>query len=98
MLLNTHTDANQGKIKRYLYLQDIIGFCESFIKVTEKLGFHIMFKTADSQDILYTSMADDINVTNINLNLIIPILIPFVETQLVFNEATQNIYEISYDQ
>ena len=28
MLINNHTDANQGKIKGYLYLEDIFGFCK----------------------------------------------------------------------
>ena len=57
-----------------------------------------MFKTADLQDIIYTSMADDINVTSNNLYLYISNLIPSVETQLMFNEATQNNYKISYDE
>ena len=26
MLINNHIDANRGKIKRYLYLEDIFGF------------------------------------------------------------------------
>ena len=34
-------------------------------------------------------MVDDINVTNNNLYLFIPNLIPSVETQLMFIEATQ---------
>ena len=41
-------------------------------------------------------MADDINVTNISLYLYIPNLVPSVETQLMFNEATQNNYKISF--
>ena len=56
-----------------------------------------MFKTADLQDVIYTSMADD-NIVIINkLYLFIPNLMPSVETQLMFNEATQNNYRISYD-
>ena len=42
-------------------------------------------------------MADDINVAINNLYLFIPNLIPPVESQLIFNEATQNNYKISYD-
>ena len=30
MLINNHTDANKGKIKGYLYLEDIFGFCKTF--------------------------------------------------------------------
>ena len=43
-------------------------------------------------------MTDDINVTNINLYLYVPNLIPSVETQVMFNEATQINYKISYDE
>ena len=57
-----------------------------------------MLKTNDSQDIIYTSMADDINVTNNSLYLYIPNLIPSVEIQVMFNEATQNNYKISFDE
>ena len=63
MLIDNHTDANKGKIKGYLYLEDIFGFCKTFKKVTKNLGFHLLFKTANLHDIIYTSMADDINVT-----------------------------------
>ena len=91
MLIDNHTDANKGKIKGYLYLEDIFGFYKTFNKVTKNLGFHLMFKTNDLQDNIYTSMADDIIVINISLFLYIPNLIRSVETQLRFNEATQNI-------
>ena len=57
-----------------------------------------MFITADLQDIIYTSMADDTNVTIKSLYLYIPNLIPSVETQLKFNEVTQNIYKVSFDE
>ena len=30
LLINNHTDANEGKIKGYLYLEDIFGFCKFF--------------------------------------------------------------------
>ena len=98
MLIDNHLDANKGKIKGYLYLEDIFGFCRTFKKVTKNLGFHLLFKTANLQDIIYTSMADDTNVTINSLYLYIPNLIPSVETQLMFNEATQSIYKISFDE
>ena len=98
MLINNHLDANKGKIKRYLFLEDIFGFCKFFKKVTKNLGFHPMLKTADSQYNIYKPMTDDdINVNNNSLYLFIPKLIPSVETQLLFNEATQNNYKKSYD-
>ena len=57
-----------------------------------------MFKRANLKDIIYTSMADDIDVTINSLYLYIPNLIPSVETQLMFNEATQNNYKTSFDE
>ena len=57
-----------------------------------------MLKTNDLQDIVYTSMSDDINVTFNNLYLFVPNLIPSVETQLMFEEATRKIYKISFDE
>ena len=96
-LINNHSDADKGKIKRYLYLEDFFGFCKTFKQVFKKLGFHLMFKTADLQDVIYTSSADDKNVSVKNLYLFILNLIPSDETQLKFNEATQNNYKTSYD-
>ena len=97
-LIKNHTDPNKGKKKGYIYLEDIFGFCKTFQSVTEILGFHFILKTADLQDIIYTSMADYINLTIEKLYLFIPNSNPSVETQLLFNEATQNNYEISYDE
>ena len=57
-----------------------------------------MLKTADLEDIIYTSMDDDINVTFNSLYLYIPHLKPSVETQLMFNEATQNRNRLSFDE
>ena len=95
MLINNHTDANKGKIKGYFYLGGTFGLCKTFKKVTKNLGFHLTFKTNDIKDIIYTSMTDDINVTNNTLYLCVPNLIPPVETQVMFNEATQNNNKIS---
>ena len=67
MLINNHTDANKGKIKGSLYLEEIFGFCKTFKKVTKNLRIHLTFKTNDLQKIIYSSMADDINVTITNL-------------------------------
>ena len=97
-LIDNYLDANKGKIKGYINLEDFFGFCKTFKMVTKSLGFHIMFKTANLQYIIYTSMADDINVTINSLYLHIPNLIPSVETQFMFNEATQNNYKISFDE
>ena len=98
MLIDNHIDANKGKIEGYFYLEDLFGFCKTFKKVTKNLGFHLMLKTNDLQDIIYTSVTDDINVTINNFYLFVPNLIPSAESQLMFNEATQNNYKISSDE
>ena len=98
MLNVTHTEAIKGKIRGYLYLEDIFGFCKTFKEVTKNLGFHITFKTNDLQNIIYSSRVDDIIVTINNLYLYVPNLIPSVETQVLFNEATQNTYKIIFDE
>ena len=47
MLNDNHTDPTKGKTKGYFYLEDFFGFCKTFEKVTENLGFHVAFKTND---------------------------------------------------
>ena len=98
VLIDNQIDANKGKIKGVLCLGDFFGFCKSFKRGTKNLGFHLMLKTNDLQDIIYTSMADDINVTINSLYLFIPNMKPSVETQVVFIEATQNNYKTCYDE
>ena len=97
MFIDDHNDPNKGKSKGYLFLEDIFGFCKTFKKVTKNLVFELMFKTANLQVITFTSMEDEINVIINSLYLYIPNLIPSVETQLMFNEATQSHYKISFD-
>ena len=70
--MDNHLDANKGKIRGYLNLEDIFGFCKTFKKITKKLGFIPMLKTDNLQDIIYTSMADDINMTINSFYLHIP--------------------------
>ena len=100
MLLNNHEAGNRGKIKGQLLLEHIFGFCKTFKKVTKKLGFGITFKTANLQDIIYTTLADatPINVTINSLYLFVPFIIPTTETQLMFNESIQNNYRIFFDE
>ena len=98
MLINNNTDANRVEINGFLYLEDIFGFCKAFEEVTKKLAFPLTLKTNGLQDIVYSSMEDDINVTTKNLLLFVPNLMPPLKTQLRFNEATQKNYKISFDE
>ena len=79
---NQETDANKGKIKAQLPLEHIIGFCELFKKITKNLAFHLSFKTANLQDIVYTTLANavQVNVTINSLYLNVPFLISNTET------------------
>ena len=101
MLITNHEEnSNRGKIKGQLPLEHMFGFCKTFKKVTKNLGFRITFKTANLQDIIYTTIAagTQINVTINSLYLYVPFLIPTTETQLMFNESIQNNYRIFFDE
>ena len=100
MLITNLEAANRGKIKRQLPLEHILGLCKTYKKVTKNLGFRITFKTANLQDIIYTTNADatQTNVTINSLYLFVPFLIPTTETQLMFIESFQNNYRIFFDE
>ena len=98
ILINNHTqEANKGKLKGHLALENIFGFCRTFKKITKNLGFHLKFKMNDLQDIIFTTIADDINVTINSLYLFVPKLIPSTSTQVMFKEAIMNNYTITFD-
>ena len=98
ILINNHTqEANKGKLKGHLALENIFGFCRTFKKITKNLGFHLKFKMNDLQDIIFTTIADDINVTINSLYLFVPKLIPSTNTQVMFNEAIMKNYSITFD-
>ena len=100
---NKHLDiiqtkaAIKGKIFNQLPLKHIFGFCEAFEKSTEGLGTHITVKTAEVQESVYTTLANDITVTINLLNLFVPILIPDAKTQVRFNDSIQNTFTSSFD-
>ena len=97
-LINNHVrEANKGKIKGQLALEFIFGFCKTFKKITKNLGFHLTFKVNDLQDIIFTTIAVDINVTINSLYLYVRQLIPESQTQLMFKEAIMNNYTITFD-
>ena len=100
LIANHENDPNRGKIKGQLSSEHMFGFCKTFKKVTKNPGFRITLKTANLQDIIYTTRADatQINVTINSLYLFIPFLIPTTETQPMFNESIQNNYRIFFDE
>ena len=98
ILINNHAvEANKGRIKGHLALEHIFGFCKTFEKITKNLGFHLTFKMNDLQDIVFTTIADDITVTINSLYLYVPNIVPSSETQLLFNESITNNYTITFD-
>ena len=96
-LINSHDEPIIGeKIRGQLPLEHIFGFCKTFKNITKKLGLHSTFRTADLQNIKFTSIANDINVTINSLYLYVPVLISNTDTQLMFNESIRNNYTITY--
>ena len=51
----------------------------------------------DLQDIIFTTIATDINVTINSIYLYVPILITKIQTQVMFNESIMNNYTITFD-
>ena len=98
ILINNHAvEVNKGRIKGHLALENIFGFCKTFKKITKNLGFHLRFKMNNLQDIVFTTLANDITVTINSLYLFVPSLIPNSETQFMFNEAIMNNCTITFD-
>ena len=98
MLINNHTEeGNRGKMKGLLLLEDMFGFCKTFKNITKNLGFHITLKTNDLQNIIFTTLGNDIHVTINSLYLFVPILTPNSETQVLFNESIKNNYTLTFD-
>ena len=95
--INNHTDANKGKIEGHLPLEHIFRFCRMFKKITKTLEFHLLYKMSDLQDIMFTTIGTDINITINSLHLYVPISIPDSQTQVLFNESVMNNYRITFD-
>ena len=63
LLINNHDlPLNKGKTRGQLPLEHTFGFCKTFEKITKQLGIHLTFKTTDLQDIIYTTLGDEIKV------------------------------------
>ena len=98
ILINNHAEeADKGKIKGHLHLEHIFGFCNTFKKLTKNLGYQLKLKMIDLQDIIFTTIANDINATINSLYLYVPILITNNQTQVMFKETTMNNYTITFD-
>ena len=91
---NHELAANKRKIKGYLPLEHIFRFCKTFKKITKQSGFHLTFKTADLQDIIYTTLGENIKVNFDKLFLFVPILLPDAQTQITFIDS---IKDLSFD-
>ena len=65
----------EEKQKVSFHLNIFFGFSKTFKKITKNLGFHPTFKTADLQDIIFTTLGDAIKTTVNNFYLYVPIFI-----------------------
>ena len=66
-------------------MEHILGFCNTFIKVTKNLGFHAALRTNDLQAFGYSALpqTEIINLTFLEiLHLFVPNFIPTPDTQL----------------
>ena len=76
-LINSHSVAvNRRKVKGQLPLEHIIGFCKTFKEITKNLGFQLTLETNDLQKLIFTSIANDIDVTNESSFSFVPSLFP----------------------
>ena len=67
MNINNPSEANRGRIIGQITLEHIFGYCKKFKKITKNLGFHLTFRTANLQDVIYTTLADAVRV-NVTIN------------------------------
>ena len=96
-MFDSHDElVNRGRIKGQLPLEHVVWICKTSKKITKKLGFHLIFKTRDLQDVISTTIGNDINVTNTCLYLYVPVLIPNSDAQGMFIEFFKNNYTITY--
>ena len=98
LLTNSHTnDDKKRKIKAQLPLEHIFGFCRTFKKKTEGLGFGLQIKTSfEKQNIIYTTLGGtDVNVTNSSIHLYILSLMLSREQQQVSNESNKKTFKLS---
>ena len=72
-------------------------FVKLLKKITKQLGFHITLKAADLQDIINTTLGDNIKVNFDELFLYIPIFISDAQTQIMFNDSIKNSFTLSFD-
>ena len=97
-LINNHdVAATKGKIKGQLLLGYIFGFCKSFKMISEQLGFHLTFKTADLQDTIFTTLGCDFKVNFDNSFLYVPMFIPDAQTKIMFNDSIKHSFTLSFD-
>ena len=96
-IINPDLPANKGRIKGALPPEFFFGFCKTFKKITKQLGFHLTLKTADHQDIIYTTLCDNIILNFDKFFLFVPIFIPDAQTQIVFNDSNKDSFTLSFD-
>ena len=79
ILVDNHVVAAiKSKIKVQLSLEHLFGFCRTFKKMRNQLGFQLTFKTADRQVVIFTKIGDDIKINFDKLFTFVPIIIPDV--------------------
>ena len=88
---------NKGKNKGVSSLEYIFGFCKTLKTITKQLRFNLILKTADLQDIIYTTLGDDNKINFNKVLLFVPIFIPHDQTQTMFNDSIKDSFTLSVD-
>ena len=97
-LINNHNlVANKRKIKGVLLLQKIFRFCKTFKIISKHLGFNLTLKTVDLQDIMYTTLGDDIKLNFDKFFLFVPRIFPDAQIQTMFNDSNKDSFILSFD-
>ena len=73
-----------------------MAFVKHFKRITKQLGFHLTFKTADLQDIIYTTLGDGIKVNFIIFFNTFQYFFPMLK-QILFNDYIENSFTFSFD-
>ena len=95
-LRNHNVAANKGKLRVQIPLEHIFGFCKTF-KISNQLGIHLTFETADLQDIIYTTLGDNIEVIFGKFFFYVPIIVTDAQTQIMFIDSIEKRFTLSFD-
>ena len=98
LFINNHNAAaNKSNIKGQLHLEHVFVFCKTFKKITKHSIFPLTLKTADLQDIIYTTLGNKAKINFDKVFYYVSMIIPNAEAQIMFNDSFKNGFTLSFD-